>query len=435
MRIGFYEKEITPPIGVHLPGQYELRISTGVLDRLYAKAVAFDNGKTQLVLIVVDATDLKDRHCAMIRDRFEKLTGLAPEQLMISATHTHQGLPTGDPVGSEEDASFMAEICRLIADCGVLALRKLTPCTLSYATGCVEGISWVRDYVTERGDIRTNPGRSAGKLLHSYSETDPEVPVLCAKDGDGNVLGMIYGVACHQDCVGGSEFTGDYSSEVSRRIKKAYGEDTVSIYIAAASGDINNIDYMHERHRPSYVEMGQKIAAELIRVLNEEATPVVGDTLFALMEPLSCTYRRATKEELEEAEECVRTGKKPTHAMMSGSTGAELILMYEREREADGKIQGELIDQIFRIGDITLFAVQCELYHQFAERMKQLCPERRCLISTLSNGDAAYVPVPENFGYSVYPTQLCQGSCWTPDTGDRIVEHMKKLFRSGRERT
>ena len=50
---GFYEKEITPPLGCGVPGYFSLRRGTDVLDRLYARAVVVkdDSKKLQLYLL------------------------------------------------------------------------------------------------------------------------------------------------------------------------------------------------------------------------------------------------------------------------------------------------------------------------------------------------------------------------------------------------
>ena len=233
MRCGFYEKEITPPIGSELPGQYALRVSTGVLDRLYAKAAVFDDGTRLAALLALDAVELPDGFCREICRRVEELTGIREENLAVCATHTHQGIPTGEPIGSREDKGFLHELGRLAADCVALAAKALEPCSLYFANGRVDGISFVRDYVMEDGEVRTNPGKAYGKLIRPYSENDPDLPALFARDKNGGMLGMIYGFACHQDCVGGSEFTGDYSSEVARKIyiyKAVSGKD-ISYFI------------------------------------------------------------------------------------------------------------------------------------------------------------------------------------------------------------
>ena len=130
LQCGFYEKEITPPLGSDIPGYFMKRPSTGVLDRLYAKAFAVSDGTTSAVLIEIDAVELPVKNRDAITAHIHAMTGLAPEHVAVCATHTHYGIPAGEPFGSEEDVPFMTEFCRLAADCAALALRQIQPCTL-----------------------------------------------------------------------------------------------------------------------------------------------------------------------------------------------------------------------------------------------------------------------------------------------------------------
>jgi len=435
LQCGFYEKEITPPIGSELPGQYEQRVSTGVLDRLYAKAAAFDDGRNLVALLALDAVDVPDWFCEAVRRRVEETVGLNDANLVVCATHTHQGIPVGEAIGSHEDRGFLRELSRLAADCVALAVRALRPCRLSFATGRVEGISFVRDYVLENGTVRTNPVRSAVKILRPYSENDPDLPVLFARDEDGNMLGMIYGFACHQDCVGGREFTGDYSSEVSRQMKARYGQDVVSIYVAAACGDINHLDFMHDMARSRYRDMGKKISAELARAAALLAERLPEERVCAGKAYVACKYRRASREELAAAEESVRTGTKIPRAMLAGTRYSELLLQYERLRDEEEKPEKALPVQVLLIGGVTLFAMPGELYHAFGQRLKAGCPTGKALVATLCNGAFGYLPTPDMFGTDVYPAQLCEGSQWAPESGDAITERALALAQSLTEDT
>ena len=61
MLAGFYEREITPPIGRHMPGSYDVRYSTGVKDeRLMVKAVAFELNAERVAVISTDVVYIPD---------------------------------------------------------------------------------------------------------------------------------------------------------------------------------------------------------------------------------------------------------------------------------------------------------------------------------------------------------------------------------------
>ena len=44
LKAGFGRIDITPPLGVSVQGYYEKRLADGILDPLYATAVAFEDG-------------------------------------------------------------------------------------------------------------------------------------------------------------------------------------------------------------------------------------------------------------------------------------------------------------------------------------------------------------------------------------------------------
>ena len=427
MNCGFYEREITPPIGTELPGQYDQRVSTGVKDRLYAKAAVFGDGSTLAALLVLDAVDVPEEFCEPVFARVEALTGLTKEDLVICATHTHQGIPVGEAIGCRPDPDYLRELGRIAADCVLLAVRRMQPCSLHFAVGQVEGISFVRDYLCEDGTVRTNPSRSL-KLIRSYSEPDTDLPALYVQAEDGSLLGVLYGFACHQDCVGKTEFTGDYSSEVSRQIKAHYGQDAVSVYLTAPCGDINNIDFLHDWYRPNYLEMGRRIAAELIRT-QAEAEPVREQGIRLCREQVACRYRRASAELIAQAEESIRTGQKIPHAMLAGTRYAELVLQYERQREEEGKPERELPVQVFRLGDLIVYALPGEFYHALGARLKAAAGGK-CLIATLTAGDCGYLATPEMYETYVYPAQLCDGSMFMPETGDLLADRAAAMARS-----
>jgi len=195
IRCAFYEKEITPPLGSEIPGYYAKRVSTGVLDRLYVKAVVFDDGAGQTALIAVDAVELPAKIFDAIALRIQESVGIAPANIAVCATHTHLGVPAGEPIGSVEDPEFMTMMCKLTADCVILARQKLQPCSLFFGTGRADGISFNRDYVMSDGSVCTNPGKSAGAIVRPYAENDPELPLLVAKDENGKPLGALISFA------------------------------------------------------------------------------------------------------------------------------------------------------------------------------------------------------------------------------------------------
>src|SRR5690625_4859928 len=93
MNCGMYEVVITPPLGSPVPGQLHERTATGIKDDLYAKALVIESDENFVVFIGVDALFVSGSVVEDVRKRLEQKLGLAPENVMISATHTHTGPP------------------------------------------------------------------------------------------------------------------------------------------------------------------------------------------------------------------------------------------------------------------------------------------------------------------------------------------------------
>ena len=47
MLCGLYELDITPPLGVNIPGYFQARPACGIRDNLYARAMALENADGQ----------------------------------------------------------------------------------------------------------------------------------------------------------------------------------------------------------------------------------------------------------------------------------------------------------------------------------------------------------------------------------------------------
>lgn len=55
MRCGFYQTDITPPLGSVIPGDFGARYNTTILDPLYARAVVYESDGKTVGIVTVDA--------------------------------------------------------------------------------------------------------------------------------------------------------------------------------------------------------------------------------------------------------------------------------------------------------------------------------------------------------------------------------------------
>ena len=94
---GAAEQTITPPLGLEIPGYFEIRLADAVKSELKAHTIVLDDGATVLVIIHLDIIDFQASLAKQIRNRLKEELGLKPSCVMIAATHTHTGTPSNYP--------------------------------------------------------------------------------------------------------------------------------------------------------------------------------------------------------------------------------------------------------------------------------------------------------------------------------------------------
>ena len=269
MRCAFYEKELTPPLGSDIPGYYINRFTEDVKDELYVRAVVFapdtDDPAGTLAILTLDAVNVQQTLAEAIKARANAFTGIPVENIAVIANHSHYGCPHGD-YGSLRDEEFMAVFPRLAGDAITLAYKRLQPCKLTYGMGHEDRCAFVRDYVLDDGAIVTNPAKHKERVVRSYSEADPDLPVLTAWSEDGQKLGVLFTYALHQDTTGGLNYSGDFSSEIAKQLKARYGHKFASIFVPGYCGDINHVDYLGGT-KWNHRSIGQLLAKDIIEIV------------------------------------------------------------------------------------------------------------------------------------------------------------------------
>lgn len=431
MKCAFYEKEVTPPLGGDIPGYYVSRLTEDVVDRLYARAVVFapdaDDAAKTIAVLTLDAVDCHRALSDAIKARVTEFTGIPYENISVIANHSHYGIPHGG-YGSDRDDEYMTLLPRLAADAIILAYKRLQPCKLTYGLGHEDRVAFVRDYVLDNGVIVTNPRKFVDRLVKHYSDADPDLPVLTAYAEDGKPLGVLFSYALHQDTVGGKVFSGDFSSEISHILKAKFGPDFGSIFVPGFCGDINHHDYIGNK-MPKHREIGQKLAESVLRTV-EESTPVADETLDICYRELELKRRVVTQEMIDHCNWVLEDpDNRKSPYMMLGSNGYRQQLNYAADVEGT-PLETMAPLQILRIGEVYFFVTPYEMYHQFAQPLKEAAPGGKWIISEMSNTESSYVAPQELMDTDIYPAWTCGGSWLEKDAGNKIVAAMKEMLAS-----
>lgn len=415
---GFYEKEITPPLGCGIPGYFNIRRGADVLDRLYARAVVVKDGDEKVAILSVDGLHPKTDICKNIADRIEKYTGIKRNNVMIAFTHSHTAIPfrfegiafAGDAIVDDSVKGYIDVFERLVADCVTLADKRLKKATPSFGKGEVLGISFCRDYYMKNGTPQTNPKRTSPEIVGFVTESDKELPLLMVKDENEKPLGAIIGFACHADCVSGEKLTGDYVSILEKELKKVYGNDFVMVFLLGCSGDVNHFDVSKESDSDDhYVKMGKKLAGEAIKVAAFAESLKKGGVRSNL-EYVNIPRRAVETEKIEDARYCIQTIKEDKNAKISADNTDPEQYKLAMAKRLIGYIEStpETMDvplQCIQIGEFTIYGFNSEIFTEFGKIVKRGDGTGINLVATLCNDAFGYVPTRDMFFDTIYESR------------------------------
>ena len=415
-KVGIYEREITAFFGCSLRGYFNTRLVDGVKDKTYAKSVVIDDGEKTVVFLSADTSKVSDKTIDLTFEKVKKYIPVKRENFLIASTHSHTACVDAPGVYEDSDIRldtvYLDFLVEALADTVILACQRLQPATIKFALTNVEGISFVRNYRLKNGTVRTNPGRFNPDIVEPYGENDTDVPVFFFESITGEKLGLMYSFGCHQDCVDGTEVSGDYSSRVSRVMKEKFGMDFISIYFSGAAGNVNNFNVNKERDESDhYYRMGDKIANQIISVLPSlkeiNAKIKVGYKLGQYK------TRVPDQKEIERQQAIFNKVEIPYGVKLDASSPVELFdactarscLKFAQTAPAYTKVPWQVIS----FGDIMIFAICGETFTQHVKRIKKAFPNKQCVFFTICNYCVGYMPAKDCYLPELY--ESLYGSC------------------------
>ena len=408
-KVGLYEREITPFFGNGIDGYFNRREVDGIKDKTYAKAAVIEDGSGEFfALLSVDACGIHDGLVDFVYERANKYIGIKRENLLVAATHSHTAGPGKviDGKGPEFDTYYINWLGYALADTVIAAYQARKNAKLKYTLGEAKNIAFIRNFIMKDGSFKTNPGRLNPNIEEPIGSPDESVPVILVEDENGNKTGLIYSFGCHQDCVEGTEASGDYSSEVANLMKDKYGREFVSVYFCGTAGNVNDVDVTKAddsdpRH---YRNMGKVIFDGIEKALCE-AKELEGDFRIATGSKLYAK-RVPTPEELKEFKRIFESVELPENTTLDAASPQELFDACMANRAIEyAKSATKYYDikmQVIRLGTALIFALPGEVFTQYGEKIKAAFKGYDCFFACLANNNWTYMPAKECYLPGLY---------------------------------
>ena len=254
-KVGFARVDITPPLGVYMPGYYQIRRATQVLDPLQINMLALSDGKETALVAQFDTEALSDYSADLMRDAVVKATGVPRDHVLLHASHTHDGgqlafkcsngsASTVNTANFNETDRLYLEMCvSRAADAAVNAIRDLKAAKLSVGRSRAERISFGRRYLMKDGTVKTNPGTNNPDIVKPVGTADDTVQVVRI-DREGGKSICVINFQTHPDVVGGTTITADWPGLARPVFEAATFGEALCVVINGTQGDVNHCNVM-----------------------------------------------------------------------------------------------------------------------------------------------------------------------------------------------
>ena len=437
MKCGFYENDVTPPLGSIIPGGFGARYSANVLDKLYVRACVIGNGDDAVAIASVDACGITIDITERIRNRVCSMTSLYPEQVMVMATHSHGGGPTlnwGEEIVTDEH--YLRCLVEKTADAVVCAYNRTEESQVFLGKDELSDVSFIRIYKMKDGRWQTNPTNETHcDIVEPYTTIDPEVYVLAVKQGD-KYAGAIVNYANHPAIVFSNENTGDYVSVLSRELKKEYGDGFVTVFINGACGNINHLNPLSEKkpqykdYKEAYTTVGKRLAETVVRAVGN-AEVMMDNAICHSVSEIEVKFRKPTMEQLINAKNVFDSlGDELIDSTPSNPNYWDTFYALQALKiEADKRTKRSIHLQLFRVGSCYIFGNPCQIFVEYGKKIKNVCKDT-CFVSAFANDYCGYVPIPEAMEHdTVYEAKLAPSSALEPATGDKVADALIEMYR------
>lgn len=420
MKTGFATACITPMPGKDIPGLFERRLSEGVRDDLYARAVVLDDGRLT-ALVQVDAIAVPEQVVNKARKAAQRLCGIPSANCLIAATHTHSGGPLFGGFLSEPDEAYLEFVSGQIAAAIVEAVRVRRPVLAGWSRAAAPGVAFNRRFLMKDGGQRTHPGKMHPDIVDAVGPEDPFVTVLSFCDPHGfTPLGCIVHFACHATHINGSLYSADYIKWVVDTLRGVYGADFGVVFLNGACGDVTQVD----NRSPRPMELGPYWAERTGRSVGGAAVQAVAGTDYLRKASIDCAsvrvraaIRSVPADALRKARQLLR--KETPNAENVESIYANESILIDRLVRVRPWRNLEIMG--LRVGDGLFWSVPAEFFQAFALEVEKASPFRYTCCVELANGYNGYICAESAFDGGGYEIRTARSSFLEEKAGNKVV--------------
>lgn len=443
MECGFCKKVITPPLGTPIVGYYSERLTKGVIDDLYVRAVAFSDGIFKAVVLEADLCLISVTVCDDFRKAISEFCQIPIEAIWISANHTHTGPLTGKDFASDRTVSpqYIDFLRVTFRDAAAYALQDLRPASFYVAETKAEGISFVRRFRMKDGSVRANPGALNPNIDHPLGKPNESLKLLKIVRQGGDDL-FLFNFGTHSDTVGGEYISADFSGYACAAIESAI-PGTQAMFLLAPQGDVNHFDVTKPnsgkvisekqdedvRERAAHARyMGRVLAGAILQICDRAKRIEASKITWGQMEVEIPSHQENHRlEESQRINDLYMSGRENE----IGATGMHLTELIADARRVirlkDGPKAYHFSLYALRLGDFVLAGLPGEPFTEIHNRILNATPFENTMVCCQINASTGYFPSSQAYEEGGYEAKT---SSYAPGVDNILVKGMLELLNT-----
>ena len=411
IRVGFADRDITPDIGMEVPGNYGKVYSKKIHDACKVRASVFDDGQKRVALVGIDALLIRRETVLEIRALVKAATGIT--DVMIGASHSHSSGPIGmilpgefDHASTEiqelaykksscADADYLKKVVAATVEAITAADHAKAALTVGYGVGHEDKVAFNRRVRMKNGLTFSHPGKNNPDLVEFANPTDDEVGVIGVWRPDGTLAGCIVNFSCHattnSDGIGANWIF--YTEKV---IQGYYGKDAKVVFLQGACGDVTQVNNLDPKANPASDDwsqfVGGRVGAEALKVLLSMSQTRTTEVPIAASQKVWEVHRRIpAPERIVEARERIKGP--PTHKDWVWAKETLLLdALIAKQRDVEVEVQA------IQVGPVVCLSNPAEYFVSYGLQLKKRSGFPITFPVELANGCVGYVPDEEAFG-------------------------------------
>ena len=411
VRVGFADRDITPDIGMEVPGNYGKVYAKKIHDACKVRASVFDDGQKRVALVGIDALMIRRETVLEIRGLVKAATGIT--DVMIGASHSHSSGPIGmilpgefDHASAEiqelaykksscADAGYLKKVVAATVEAIVAADQTKAKVAVGYGVGHESQVAFNRRVRMKNGLTFSHPGKNNPDVVEFANPIDDEVGVIGVWRPDGTLAGCIVNFSCHattnSDGIGANWIY--YTEKV---IQGYYGKDAKVVFLQGACGDITQVNNLDPKANPASDDwsqfVGGRVGAESLKVLLSMSQTRTAEVPLAADHKIWEVHRRIpTPERIAEARERIK-GPPAHNDWVWAKETLLLDALIAKKRDVEVEVQA------IQVGPVVCLSNPAEYFASYGLQLKKRSGFPMTFPVELANGCVGYVPDEEAFG-------------------------------------